>query len=179
MQVSSRRFDDFYDHYQPFVAAFVGRRVPVDAAPDIVAEVFAVAWKRRQIIPVDALPWLYRTARNVVGTHYRSAERLTALRTKLRAVPVEASADPSDVFAGRDALVAAFSSLNDDERELLLLVAWEGLSNAETAEVMGIGHRAVAVRIHRARSHFNEALSAYVSSEPRQKTQTRHRGRQP
>lgn len=159
MQVTSRKFDDFHRHYQPFVAAFVGRRVPVDAVPDIVAEVFAIAWKRRRIVPDDALPWLYRTARNVVGTHYRSTERLAALRTKLLSVPTEAASDAAEVATSRAVLVAAFTALEDEDRELLLLVAWEGLANAEAASALGLSRNAASVRLHRARTRFEQALT--------------------
>ena len=64
-------YDLFYAHFGPFVASYVGRRADSGAVGDLVAEVFAVAWKRRVDVPEDALPWLYAVGRNVLGNHYR------------------------------------------------------------------------------------------------------------
>jgi RNA polymerase sigma-70 factor (ECF subfamily) len=41
--------------------------------------------------------------------------------------------------------------LSDDDRELLLLVSWEGLSPSEAAKVLGISALATRSRLHRAR----------------------------
>jgi len=152
-------YEQFYAHYHPYVAAFVARRVSVEDAADLVAEVFSIAWRRRDAVPDDALPWLYTTARNVVGDKYRSTKRLQALRQKLIDAPVEATTDPADVAADRDRLFRAFAGLADDDRELLLLVAWEGLSSDDIARVLGISSGAAAVRRHRARTRFEEAMA--------------------
>lgn len=153
-------YDVFYGHYRPFVEAFVVRRVPEADVADLVAEVFTIAWRRREVVPADALPWLYRTARNVVGTRYRSNARLAALQQKLSAVPGEPPVDPAEVSGARDRLFRAFAALSEDDRELLLLVAWEGLENHEVAEVLGITPSTCAVRLHRARSRFEAALTS-------------------
>lgn len=142
-----------------FVRAYVARRVRPDHVDDIVSEVFLVAWRRRTDVPQNALPWLYRTARNVIGNRYRSIDRQRALREKLRAVPTEAVADPAEAATERNDLVAAFERLDDDERELLLLAAWEGLSIGDIAEVLGVSKGAVSTRLHRARSRLDAEVS--------------------
>lgn len=159
MTVRSKNYDEFYDHYWSFVEAFVLRRVAHDDVADIVAEVFTTAWRRRDDVPDDALPWLYGTARNVIGTKYRANARLQALKQKLRAVPRESGVDPADVADSRDLLFRAFAGLSEEDGELLLLVAWEGLQNHEIAEVLGIAPGACAVRLHRARSRFEAGLT--------------------
>lgn len=156
-------YDEFFNHYQPFVASFVARRVERDVVDDLVAEVFAVAWRRRDEVPDDALPWLYRTARNVVGNRYRSKTRLEALKTKMQAIPRESPEDPAQVASQREAVLEAFGDLADDDRELLLLVAWEGLTMSEIAEVLDVSPGAASVRLHRARQRLEQALR---SDEP-------------
>jgi len=155
-------YEQFYGHYQPYVAAYVERRVQADDAADLVAEVFSIAWRRRDAVPDDALPWLYKAARNVIGTKYRSATRLQALRQKLIDSPAEETRDPADVAADRDRLFRAFADLSDDDRELLLLVAWEGLSPDDIGRVLGISRGAAAVRLHRARTRFEDAMTEPV-----------------
>ena len=57
------------------------------------------------------------------------------------------------------ALVAALARLNDADRELLLLIAWEALSPAEAATVLGIKPATARVRLLRARRRLTQALS--------------------
>ena len=52
------------------------------------------------------------------------------------------------------------AGLGDRDRELLLLIAWEGLDEPEVAEALGLRVNTVAVRLHRARRRFAEALAA-------------------
>ncbi len=150
-------FEDFHRHYEPFVRAYLRRRASADGVDGLVSEVFAIAWRRFDSVPADGLPWLYRTARNVVGNRYRTDARLAALNTKLRSVPTEDLTDPADVVGERELLLAALGSLSDDDRELLLLVAWEGLTTAEVAQVLELSQGAVAVRLHRARRRLEQA----------------------
>jgi RNA polymerase sigma-70 factor (ECF subfamily) len=49
--------------------------------------------------------------------------------------------------------------LNDADRELLLLIAWEALSPAEAATVLGIKPATARVRLLRARRRLTQALS--------------------
>ena len=49
-------------------------------------EVFATAWRRREVVPDEALPWLYATAGNVIAHVIRSDSRRTRLGTKLATV---------------------------------------------------------------------------------------------
>jgi RNA polymerase sigma-70 factor, ECF subfamily len=57
------------------------------------------------------------------------------------------------------ALAEALARLNDAERELLLLIAWDGLSPAEAATVLGIKPATARVRLLRARRRLTQALS--------------------
>jgi RNA polymerase sigma-70 factor (ECF subfamily) len=67
---------------------------------------------------------------------------------------------PTPETARSDAMAAAFDALPHDLREVLVLQVAEGLSGAEIAEVLGIGHGAVRVRLHRARQKLRERLAA-------------------
>jgi len=158
-------YDDFYEHYKPFVAAFISRRISYDDVDDVVAEVFAVAWRRREVVPSDALPWLYRTARNLIGNRYRSETRLRALQEKLQSVPAEQGRDPADSTMSRVRLFDAFAALSDDDQELLLLVAWEGLTVQDIARVLDLSPGATSVRLHRARSKFETALGTETAHQ--------------
>ena len=53
----------------------------------------------------------------------------------------------------------ALASLSPADQELLRLVAWEELGNQQIAAVLGITPNAVAIRLHRARARFADALA--------------------
>ena len=60
---------------------------------------------------------------------------------------------------------AALARLSPAEREAIELLAWEGLTPAEAATVLGCSRGVVAVRVHRARRHLRRLASA--DFEPR------------
>ncbi|MEU8798134.1 sigma-70 family RNA polymerase sigma factor [Spirillospora sp. NPDC048819] len=161
------RFEAMYTAtYEP-ILGYVLRRCPSpDDAADVVAETFTIAWRRLEEIPPGgrARLWLYGVARRVLANHWRGEaqrrRRTTSLRHDLRdeiaAVGVE---DPVEASAIAD----AFRGLSDDDRELLGLVAWEGLDHSAVAAVLGCSAGAARVRLHRARKRFSRALRAAQS----------------
>ncbi|MFN3217420.1 MAG: RNA polymerase sigma factor [Acidimicrobiales bacterium] len=159
MERSDPDFVRLVAHYRPHVDAYVRRRIHHDAADDVVAETFATAWRRRDDLPDDGLPWLYATARYVVGTRYRSDTRWALLAERLTAVPSEPTPDAAVQITERDALVTALATLSDEDRELVLLVIWEGLEVREAATSLGISAGAAATRLHRARARLRAALT--------------------
>ena len=54
-----------YERHLPAIRAYAVRRVEPDAVDDVVAETFAIAWRKLPRVD-DPLPWLYGTARNLV-----------------------------------------------------------------------------------------------------------------
>lgn len=56
-------------------------------------------------------------------------------------------------------LLAALQRLSVDEQLILELSYWESLSGPEVAEVMGLSHAAVRVRLHRARQRLAGVLA--------------------
>ena len=65
--------------------------------------------------------------------------------------PVESSDDPADVIDARLTVQAALDRLPPAEREVLELLAWEGLSAAQASDALECSRAALAVRMHRAR----------------------------
>ena len=64
-------------------------------------------------------------------------------------------------------VAAAFSHLREDERELLLLVAWEGLDATALAAVLRCSRNAARIRLHRARRHFAHVLAELADDAKR------------
>ncbi len=55
-------------------------------------------------------------------------------------------------------MLAALDALSRLEREMLMLVAWEGLDNEEAAAVLGISPKLFASRLCRARRHLENQI---------------------
>lgn len=142
--------------------AYSMRRVPESVAQDVVAETFLVLWRRLDDVPdCEALPWLYGVAGNIVMNQRRSWRRLERLRTRLLALPRPRRSGEDDDTGDREisAVLDALRQLKDDEREVLLLSVWEGLTNEQIASAEGCSANAVAIRLHRARKRLEHLLA--------------------
>ena len=154
------RFTSIFETHHSRVSAYVRRRVPPSAAPDIVAETFLAAWRRLDQLSDQPLPWLYRAAALEISHRRRNAQRDELLWERAAAAPW--SWDEEDLAEGvvdRDHWARAFSSLPEADREVLRLVAWEDLAPEEAAKVLDCTVIALRVRLHRARRRLN-ALAA-------------------
>lgn len=158
-----RRFEAcFRDHYADILAFAIRRQADRQAAEDAASETFAVAWRRRGLIPGRPLPWLYAIALRVLANQRRSTHRRQRLEERLAQERVVAAdgGDPTDALAQRGAFATAFGRLGEEDREVLRLIAWEGLGPREAAAVFGCSYGALRVRLHRARRRLGKQLAA-------------------
>ena len=162
--VDTTRFEQLYrDNWQALFAYARRRTENVDVAADVVADVFTVAWRRADDIPdgPQARLWLFGVARRTVANSARGESRRGRLHARLTAAVAEASIDPAEVVASADVVArvrAAVRALPPNDRELLLLVAWDGLSPTDAAAVLGIAPSLARVRLRRARIRLRRLL---------------------
>lgn len=152
-------FDRLYEQHHRHVLAYCARRAAPADADDAAAEVFAVAWRRREDVPGGdrVLPWLYGVARNVLSHQRRSSQRFRRLTSRVANVqdPLPPTPDAVVVEQEEYALVRdAVGSLKANDREVLLLSAWEGLSHSQIAEALGLSAAAVDKRLTRAKQRL-------------------------
>jgi RNA polymerase sigma factor (sigma-70 family) len=152
----------FREHYARLLAFTMRRVSGQEAAEEVVADIYAVAWRRRDRIPDSPLPWLYAIATNVIADQYRSTRRRHDLDRRLahEARAEATGSDPAESLALRDAFAVAFARLTGSEQEVLRLVAWDGLGVGEAAQVLGCSEGAFRVRLHRARRKLARQLDA-------------------
>jgi RNA polymerase sigma factor (sigma-70 family) len=157
-----RRFEALYEENYSRILGYARRRTTRDEAADIVAETFLVAWRRLEDVPEEraGLLWLYGTARRVLANHERARRRRQALAVRIEAI--DRAEEEFTAFAGgENVAMTAFAALPKEDRDLLGLVAWEGLEIGEMAAIYGCSRNAVRIRLHRARRRFARELSRH------------------
>jgi RNA polymerase sigma-70 factor, ECF subfamily len=165
-------FVDVVRRHEVAVHKFLARRAGHEAADDLLGEVWVRAFGARHTFRPgcdDALPWLYGIARNALRAHWRSAARddlAVAGGGAVEAVdPWDEVVERLDYAAWARELTAAVRDLPPACREVLLLVAWEELTPAEAADVLGIPQGTARSRLHRARTELRLALARGQDSD--------------
>ncbi len=157
--MDSREFTAHYRAFLPAISKFFAYRADSSEVEGLAAEVFSIAWQKRDKAPAGMeLPWLYRIANNVLLNHRRKVKRnftLPILETDL----VAPSAD--DLALTNVTVRNAWAKLKPADRSLLSLTALEGLSLEELAAVMKISKNAATIRAHRAKKNFAEILKEF------------------
>jgi RNA polymerase sigma factor (sigma-70 family) len=162
--VSDDGFSAAFDRYGAALLRFARRRMDSeDAAWDVVSDTFTAAWRNWSRRPGDdaLLPWLYAITANAIRDHHRAAGRQRRLVNRLSMQPPGAlGPDLAEEVLDRAAVAAAFARLSPTDREVLRLVAWEGLTDARAIGlVLGLRPGTVRGRVHRARRRLRELLA--------------------
>lgn len=141
--------------------AYLERRVHVrEDAADLLSETMLQAWRRKARLPDDPARqrmWLFTIAANVLSNHRRSTLRRSALAERLRTNLATAppTPDPTEHQAVRDAVLRLHSA----QRELVMLIHWDGFTIIEAAELLGLNPSTARSRYAAARQTLKLALS--------------------
>ena len=160
-------FGELYDRYVDVVYRYVHYRVSSTAlAEDLTSETFLRALRRISSYTWqgrDFGAWLVTIARNLIADHYKSGRyRMEVATSDL----VEAGADRSEegpegeVLAGltNAALLDAVKQLNSEQQECIALRFLQGMSVAETAQIMGKNEGAIKALQYRAVKSLSRLL---------------------
>ena len=158
------RFGKVFDRHVDAIYDYLCRRVGRAVAEELTSETFARAFDgRERFTGDDALPWLYGIASNLVRHHARAERR--QLAAYARAASRDAGVQLDDEVEARmdaaamvPALAEALRRLRPDERDVLLMHAWQNLSYRDIADALGIAIGTVGSRLTRARATVREVL---------------------
>ena len=164
------KLEALYEGHADAVRAFVYRRIEPSAAEDVVSEVFVVAWRRIDQVPENERTWLLGVARRALANQRRSVRRQVALLQRLAEHGDTRQPGIDDPSLIDSAVLIALSELRPQDREVLLLTAWDGLSPADAAEVLGLRPTAFSMRLSRARERLRDRLDAVEPSVPSHRT---------
>lgn len=161
MPMADDAFVDVYRRHLPAMTAYLRRRVEATAVEDLAADVFAIAWRKRDTVAAgEELPWLYRIASNLVANHRRKQAASASFLAGLR--PVDSAPTAEDIVVADRTLAEAWGRLRPREREVLALALLDDLPPASIAAALGISVNAASIRVHRAKA----ALAALLRNGP-------------
>lgn len=141
------------------VYRYARARLSAADAQDVVAEVFAIAWRRRDEQLDQPRAWLLAVARRVMANQLRARDRQLALVGML-AGRRTADDDETGLSLELDLLRRAMERLRPADREVVALLAAVELTTAEVAAVLGCSPATAATRVHRARQRLARAYEA-------------------
>jgi RNA polymerase sigma-70 factor (ECF subfamily) len=158
-----RNFTETLKDMLPRLHAYFGRRMANGSdVDDCAIETVAVLWKTWDSAPHSSPAfetWLFGIARGVMSNYRRGTlRRQTLLRRLAEEQLVRPQADPDHAQDG--AVHAALATLRSLDRELVMLIVWDGFSVQDAGAVVGLTGAAARTRYSRARKRLRAALAS-------------------
>ena len=150
--------ENIWHEFAAKLGQFIRARVAdLATAEDILQDVFVKIQARLNQLedPAKLQGWLYLIARNAIIDHYRTRKETTE-------VPESLPAEPPENDPEMEGLKAAFRrmiySLPEPYRDALVLTEFDGLTQKELAERLGISLSGAKSRVQRGREKLKEML---------------------
>jgi RNA polymerase sigma factor (sigma-70 family) len=141
------------------VYRYLRRRTDAATAEDLCAEAFRIVWEKA--VGGDSLSVLvlFGVAKNVLRNHHRSSLRSESLVSTLQ------RERPIDAVTAESPVLDALAKLSPDDREVLLLTYWDGLTSGEVSDLLNTSATAVRMRLHRARKSLSQLMQSQTEPE--------------
>ncbi len=149
-----------WEEFHPGLKQFILKRVSDEQnAEDILQDVFLKIHTRIDTLRNEEKlqSWIYQIARNVIADYYREHKATVALSEALL-LPEEPVVDDDVVKDLLPSVRTMVDSLPDEYRQALLLTEYEGLTQRELAERLGLSLSGAKSRVQRAREKLKAML---------------------
>jgi RNA polymerase sigma-70 factor, ECF subfamily len=174
---AGRDFAGIFEEYQPRIRRYMARLVGEPDAEDVTQMVFLKVSQALQDFRGESAlsTWIYRIAANTAADWRRSV----AFKQAIQQVPLEVPSgeERADHAGLREARLSVadqmlirremnqcirqvVEGLPEHDREVIVLSEFEGRTNADVAEILGVSLDTVKIRLHRARGRLKQALDA-------------------
>ena len=148
----------FRRHARSVFALCFWRTGDAAVAEDVTSVVFLEAWRRRDHVVLEqcsALPWLLgvanHTSRNATRSIRRHSQALRRLDGRRSSPDDDAVIDRLDAEISLGVINEAVRDLTEQDREIVLLVFWSGLSYEATAVALDVPIGTIRSRVSRTR----------------------------
>ncbi len=155
-------FKDVYNEYAPKIFRFcLGYINDRDKAQDLTQETFIAVWQNLKDFRGDAGigTWIFKIASNKC---LRQLDNEKRQQTVLKNIPMDQSInmDESDRDEALKRLRNSIAQLPETDR-LIIGLYLENLPQEKIAEILGISHSNIRVKIHRIKNALTEQLKEY------------------
>ena len=151
--IKNKKFKELYEEEAPFLRSYLYQIGAGQGLDDVLQETFVKVWRFLDKVPpqIGRRAYLVTMARNTLTDYYR----------KKNAAPqwevLDEQQEGNDLSKPHT-LLQVLSELEDDQRELIVLVCIEGLTSAEASEVFDVPEGTIKSRLHKAREVLKERL---------------------
>ncbi|HLF28370.1 MAG TPA: RNA polymerase sigma factor SigZ [Anaerolineae bacterium] len=154
-----RTTEDIWNEFSQRLRGFIANRItdPADAE-DILQDVFVKLHTRIDTLRNEdrLTPWLYQIARNTIIDFYRAQPRAVPMPETLAIEDEPAESDAASRIAS--SLTSMLECLPDKYRQALVLSEFEGQTQQQVAEQLGLSLSGAKSRVQRGREMLREAL---------------------
>ena len=148
-----------WEEFHPKLKQFVLRRIPDEqSSEDVLQDVFLKIHTHIDTLRDEEKlqSWIYQIARNAIADYYRE-HRATLALSEMPVLTEEA--DDDDVIKELiPSIKVMVDSLPADYREALYLTEYQGLTQRELAERLGLSFSGAKSRVQRAREKLKKML---------------------
>ena len=153
--------EDVWDTFHAPLQQFIRRRVSDEtAAEDMLQDVFLDIHQHidtlRDVKKLES--WIYQVTRNAIIDYYRSKRATTTLDAPEALQLAEELPDEDIVTELFPSVRAMIMSLKAQDRQALILTEYQGLTQKELAERLGISLSGAKSRVQRAREKLKQQL---------------------
>jgi len=161
MQEYKPNFEKIYqENYQRVIRICMGYvKGDEDLAKDLTQEVFIKVWRQLNSFRNESSisTWIYRITVNTCLLQLRNKKFLKRADAIERLTEVEEEGHPSKENQLKQ-MYKCIDKLSKDNKGIILLEL-EGLPQKEIAEIMGLSHEAVRVRVHRIKNSLTKCVN--------------------
>jgi RNA polymerase sigma-70 factor (ECF subfamily) len=149
-----------WEEFHPRLKNFILKRIPDEqSAEDLLQEVFLKIHARIETLRDEEKlqSWIYQIARNAITDYYRE-QRTTLELPESLLLPEEPLVGDDVVKELIPSIKAMVDSLPDEYRQALILTEYEGLTQRQLAEKLGLSYSGAKSRVQRAREKLKVML---------------------
>jgi RNA polymerase sigma-70 factor (ECF subfamily) len=155
---------ELYDRYVAKIYRFVYYKTQhKESAEDIISSVFFKVNKNLVSFDNESgtfQAWLYRIARNAIIDFYRSRKDERGIEDIWGLSDNKDVARDTDIRIALEKIDVYLSALSAEQREIIILRLWQGLSHGEIAELMGKSEASIKMSFSRSLRELRQAMPA-------------------
>jgi RNA polymerase sigma-70 factor (ECF subfamily) len=156
----------FSEEFAHSLKSFIAKRIasPQDAE-DVLQEVFYRIYRHIDTLKEEgkAQAWTFQIARNAINDYYRTRRVAEPLEGISDRATTESEENGNKEIAG--CLPAMVGHLSEKDREALVLTEYQGLTQKEAAEILGLSLSGAKSRVQRAKRKLKKLLCDCCSLE--------------